>query len=877
MSPDSTFPKIVAPIHVREQAGRDRSKEWIRVGVPFPRGFVRDEAAIEVRDDVGVLPYQGRRTASWPDGSVQWMIIDTLVTVGSYESVVLNAGLRASASVHDVASSPLSVTEVSDGFVVDTGAAGFRVARDCEGPLAAVHIGSCSLLASGGSTTRIRAADGNEYKAVVDRLSLDGCGPVVASVVADGGFVCGRRRLPLSFRSRTTFVAGSSAVRVEFRIRNPRAARHPGGLWDLGDPGSVRFSDLSIAFAPRDGPRGAWWYAEDPSDTRLSDAAVSLAIYQDSSGGENWDSPNHVDAAGKLTVSFSGYRVYTGTAGNRKIVAEGRRAAPGLGRATEAGWIAATTADFWQNFPKVLRLNGPDLSVGLFPAECKAGFELQGGEQKRHVVLLDFGLAGSDHRLASMQAPLSVTVAPGWIEMTGAVAWFTAAEHTDSEADRYVNSGVEGPHSFFAKREVIDEYGWRNYGDLYADHEAVHDRGEKPLVAHYNNQYDFVYGALVQYLRTGDERWRRLMEDAARHTIDIDVYHTSEDRAAYNGGLFWHTDHYKPAATGTHRSYSRHNGGRGYGGGPANEHNYTSGLLHYYYITGDPEARETVLELANWVIAMDDIAKVLRPFVADPTGLATCTTRRDYHGPGRGAGNSINALLDAYALTHERRYLSLAETLIQRCVHPRDDGAALRLDEPEERWSYLVFLQIVGKYLTCKSELGEFDYGFHYAHESLLRYASWMLDNEVPYKDVLHKVLIPTETWPAHDIRKCHVLNIASLYADEAMRVRLRDKAAFYFDRCLRDLLSFETAHFTRPLVILCVYGHVQAFFDKHYQGAAFPVEHAHDFGAPRRSAGQQSKLATVTMQKALRLSDEARRRMRYRLYDLQERLGLRA
>lgn len=111
--------------------------------------------------------------------------------------------------------------------------------------------------------------------------------------------------------------------------------------------------------------------------------------------------------------------------------------------------------------------------------------------------------------------------------------------------------------------------------------------------------------------------------------------------------------------------------------------------------------------------------------------------------------------------------MSKAEELIQRCIHPADNIAALDLDEPEYRWSYLVFLQVLGKYLDIKVEFGEIDYLFQYARESLLAYAKWILENEAPYKDVLHKVLIPTETWPAHDIRKCHVLHVASEYVGQ--------------------------------------------------------------------------------------------------------------
>src|SRR5690606_9880651 len=161
------------------------------------------------------------------------------------------------------------------------------------------------------------------------------------------------------------------------------------------------------------------------------------------------------------------------------------------------------------------------------------------------------------------------------------------------------------------------------------------------------------------WLRSGgNELWLDLLRDAARHTIDIDIYHTSEDRPAYSGGLFWHTDHHRPAATSTHRTYSRKNGPIGrYGGGPSNEHNYTSGLLLYYWLTGDGAARDAVIGLADWVVAMDDGARTWLSLLDEgPTGKASCTVSPDYHKPGRGAGNSINALLDAYAACGDRRY-----------------------------------------------------------------------------------------------------------------------------------------------------------------------------------------------------------------------------
>src|SRR5439155_1016122 len=130
-----------------------------------------------------------------------------------------------------------------------------------------------------------------------------------------------------------------------------------------------------------------------------------------------------------------------------------------------------------------------------------------------------------------------------------------------------VNAAVEGADSFVCKRETIDEFGWRNFGDIYADHENAFSGESQPIVSHYNNQYDAIGGFAAQFMRTGDGRWWRLMTELATHVSDIDIYHTDRDKAAYNHGLFWHTYHYVGAGACSHRSYPRHP--KVGGGGPA--------------------------------------------------------------------------------------------------------------------------------------------------------------------------------------------------------------------------------------------------------------------------------------------------------------------
>jgi hypothetical protein len=834
----------------------------VRIGVPMPRGWCTDPQALSARTVSGnePLPIQSRVLGRWADRSVKWLLVSLLpsasfgVSGGSIQLEVRGAGL---------AEPGLSVDQNQSGVSVDTGAAWFRFDRGGDRLLSSVTLadGGVALGPEGG---RLRVTDGMGQVCTprVDSVVVEEHGPVMAVIVQHGTVVCGG---PLEFVARWTVVCGARSAMLELRLRNPRPARHPGGLWDLGDPGSLLLGDVSVDMMPAAPPASIGWRATSEAPI-VSSSQVEWSLYQDSSGGERWDSVNHVDADGQCGVAFRGWI----TRGDGAAVS-GDRAQPGLELAGTGPSIAASLQDFWQNFPKALRSRGGRMSVGLFPQERGKPIELQGGEQKRHRMGFAFGPDALDQAQA-LVAPIHSWVDPAWVEASAAVSGFVADLQGDPAWERYVRTIVDGPRSFVQRREAIDEYGWRHFGDLWADHEAVHHSGPEPFVSHYNNQYDFVFAAGLHAMRTGDAGWARLAREAAEHTVDIDVYHTVGDRAAFNGGLFWHTDHHLPARTCTHRTYSVANAkGGDYGGGPSNEHDYASGLLLHYFRTGDVDALEAVVGLGDWVLAMDDGARTLFGIIdPGPTGLASRTLEAEYHGPGRGAGNSIATLLDAYFATGQRTYFDKADELVRRCIHPSDDIAKRRLDDPERRWSYLVFLQVLGaRYLAAKHELGEIDYLFQYARAALLHYADWMLEHETPYVDVFHKFDLPTESWPAHDIRKCHVMHLAARWDDRGSAERFRSKAAAFYQRCLGDLDTFETRYLTRPLVILGTYGHLHAYFERlaHTRDADRVLwRHGYDFGIPQIFSSQTARLRQTLRQRVATVGREFARLVRDRI-----------
>ncbi len=786
-------------------------------GVPFPRGAWDGEGPARLASSVGLIASSFRILERWSDGSVRWSLFDLLLPIGTAagEEIRIDVSRPAdrpfptggpvSAGVTpdggtsrspSPAPGPLRLQEFAGAIDVDTGAATFRLEAGIAFPFASVTAGGASI--GGGAVCRLVAEDagGRRATARVRALVIEETGPLRACVRLEGVFdgdgaassnAADSSPPLLAFIARLHFHAGSSSVRLLLTTRNPRRAAHPGGHWELGDAGSVLLRVLTLSIDAPGCDRVAW-RAEPTLPVQLREgAAASLEIVQDSSGGENWKSRVHLDRDRRIATTFRGYRERID--GKERA---GLRASPWAAIHDGGRGVSIAPRWFWQNFPAAIEAAPGAVALRLFPRQYASLHEIQGGEQKTHEVVLAFGEEASAPERSLPPDPPLVRPTPAAFAASGAIPYLVPrAPGAPSLHDRLVGRALEGPDTFEAKRERADESGWRHFGELWADHEARFHEGPESFVAHYHNQYDVVYGAFLPFARTGDPRWHRIHEELARHVVDVDVYHTTEDKPAYNQGLFWHTVHYVDADLSTHRSYPKRGS---QGGGPDDEHNYTTGLLHRYLAGGDAQARETVIASAAWVIDADDGERtIFRWLDRGRTGLATKTRAFDYHGPGRGAGNSLNALLDGWRLTRDERFLVKAREVTRRVIHPAQDVARLDLLDAENRWSYTVFLQALGKSLDTAEEAGRIDEDYAYARASLLAFARWMADHERPILDAPDRLEYPTETWAAQDVRKSDVFLFAALHSEGADRARFLERAGFFFHRSLRDLDAFPT------------------------------------------------------------------------------------
>ncbi|MFZ5603132.1 MAG: hypothetical protein ACOY7J_11840 [Pseudomonadota bacterium] len=795
------------PITLQERQGIHRTAEPLRVGVPLAEGVVASAGHLQLQDEDGsAIPADIQVTARWADSSLRWCLLDFSASVPALGVKKLQLAVLEAASA---AAPPaaLSLQEQDGGFVVATGAARFRIAASqpalslltASGDGIALHFPQLNwpqlITANGDScTVQVEQTDVSARQAQA-RLSVSQQGVFAAPAQAPANEPFCR------FESRFTFFANSTRVHWEFTLHNPRAALHPGGLWDLGDPGSVFFRQLSAGIH-LPSPGSTHYQLEACQD--WTTAMANAELLQASSGGEHWDSRNHVNHQGQVTLPFRGYRFGDGVREQ-----SGLRASPLV--FSSAG-VSLHPVQFWQNFPKAITATPESIKLQLFPEQVGDLFELQGGEKKTHSVLLDFSIERD--ALAGARAPLVAALAADYIASTGCIQHFAAQPEP---LDELIATGLDPARGFSAKREIIDEYGWRHFGDIFADHESLYLKNGELFISHYNNQYDPLYGFIRQFLHTGNPAWMELANDLARHVTDIDIYHTQADRAEYNGGLFWHTDHYVDAFTASHRTYSRQQKPNGVdvtgGGGPGGQHCYSHGLLLHYFLTGAESSRAAVLELARWIghfydgtgTLVEQLIRVKSQTLPRLRSAGSDGVLNHRYPLDRGVGNYINAVLDTYAITADPAHLQQAERIIRGTVHPQDRIADRHFDDIEGTWFHTVFFQAVIRFLTVKQQQHQTDdTGYRYALSSLLHYAQWMADADSPYLHHAEKLDYPNDTWTAQDIRKANILYFASRHAPQPeQRQKMRERADYFYQYVCQQLAASDTLHFARILALL--------------------------------------------------------------------------
>lgn len=252
----------------------------VTFGVGFATGRAWPGDAWRVSSDDGrCLRTQVRSLDLWPDGSVRWLLVHVHVPDEGAA-----ARWRLECITEPVAGGPVvRATEAAGAVHIDTGAIRLVFQADAPRLITSVDGADGALLDADGGGVCVTDESGAQTWATPSRVEIEDAGPLMCTVLLTGRIPLAGR-VSLDFLARVRAFAGMSAVRVSVTIRNPNRARHPGGFWDLGDPGSVLMRDASFQLAgsaPASAVRASVEMLEP-----WTACGQPFELYQDSSGGE---------------------------------------------------------------------------------------------------------------------------------------------------------------------------------------------------------------------------------------------------------------------------------------------------------------------------------------------------------------------------------------------------------------------------------------------------------------------------------------------------------------------------------------------------------------------------------------------------------------
>ncbi|MCC7519010.1 MAG: hypothetical protein IT578_07490 [Verrucomicrobiae bacterium] len=587
--------------HFSQLVGAPRMAWPVRVGVPFPQGVLRDAEILALRDAGRDLPCAPTVTARWPDGSLKWVSLLALVDLEVSETRTLLlefGGKKAAASCLMEASSDTKGWRISNGSLAIEG----------DGTLEAFRVTwKGATLATHPPTFSIELDDGRKGTPAWKSVRVEKPDALRARAVFSGRYLLTDGSPSLHVELGFELTAGQDWVEGFHRVTHAVPSQSRIGVRHLG---MIQRWELGKAeYVVRQVHRGEEWL------------------------------PRDVQAPGRVEVLVTAQRARVSDHAMVKETVEKYPSYLRSGLDNVEPWLTATDGRrlvmFWTDeatghSPQGWALEKGAFAIDWFPSWAEAPALFPQGRAKTHLWRWHFSpalprpVAGPDARrafdspfasLATLhsQDPL-VSIGPSWARRCGVMHLSRALEWAPSQHPRF--EGIFNHH--FDLKWPQGCMDWGDDVDPGYTRSYVETGLKKAAPVWTNNEYDFLYAAAHQMLRTGQPRFWRVVRRCARHALDVDFVHFSEDPWLHHGSPAHSADHTTAA------SYP--------------SHIWTEGLLHWWYLSADERAFDIARKSGDFLLRYLD----KRWWVMEATA--------------RESGWTLLALAELYAATGEARY-----------------------------------------------------------------------------------------------------------------------------------------------------------------------------------------------------------------------------
>ncbi len=640
---------VEVALSVKEPAGIARMSQPATGGVSFKPGEVKSAKDLVLLDEKGKpVPAQFTVLGKHADGSVQWVLVDVITDVAAKGETKYK--LKTGGGKNPAPRKPLKITEDTGKVAFDTGALKLSVSKltfslfhsvEVKGEKAvtggSVELTNCELEKVQPPAKKGRKPpppfftykkDGKTFPckpATPRRFKWEYQGPIRATLRVDGDYKLAGGA-PLSYTARLTAWSGSSAVRVRFSVRNSNPKEGRDAFISRAALG------LKLAFPATEQGAGLDWAAG-------GDGAVGLLIQNRHTAGIYKGPGTYL--RGEFGCGWSkGWK--------------------GLYR-QEVRDKAAFVEVVSRNLAVANKKKG---ELGFHP---QGAFALADRAHKQSEIWFDFYVgkrsAAQNEKLARSFRSKLLVLASGkhYSETEGlAVGHFgtLADEIASYKAWGWKGADEKGkypakPHQPFA----------------FVPMEWIHDVSED----------DCVEGYLLQFLRTGDrgffdwaEAWCGLYRGHAIYRTDWGerwgVAPPAGDRTNSGLGFGWYGPHfYGWPDSRMHRC-----------------HHYGRGIFDFYMMTGDVDALEAGLDLAE--------AECL-PYLKYKTGKGFAF--------GRTFGRAFLTAISAWKATRDEKWKKVADHMASMILKGTNWDPKLSI--------YRQGLGIKGSYFARAWTKGHFD------------------------------------------------------------------------------------------------------------------------------------------------------------------------
>lgn len=521
-----------------------RIAEPCSVAIPFAQGVLRDPADGVVLDGEKPVPLQTRVTATWPDGSIKWLLVHFLADLPGNQKKHFCFDIHKSSDA--VPDNPVSIIDSDGRPTLRTGALTLTLCNPGEkGIFYSAKGDAFSFKKDEFKGPLIYSSEGEPWCAEVGEKGWEIMekGPVRAVLETKGKHRHPSGRMWMDYVLRLYAFAGKPWIQIEYQILNKEKGAEQ------------KIQGIELNFAPGQGN-------SLPVQTALATSNYLSDIRKGT--GENrlhfridadyllYDANEHIPE--------TMYGTFWADWNHR-----------------ERGGVCATLYQAYQNFPKALEVGGTQLQIGILPKEGD-GIPFIQGVAKTHRLFLQFhGPEATPEELnirsLQFQMPDRPVIKPEVYRDAG-VFENLFLEYKIHKVERKL---------FNMADSRAKAYGMLHWGDALDMGYTLQGRGNGELVWT-NNEYDFPHAAMLMYARTAERRMLDYMLVAAQHWMDVDICHYSEDELRLHGQI----EHSAKHATGRVSPC----------------HEWVEGLLDFYHQTGEPSAYEAAIGIGENVVKL---------------------------------------------------------------------------------------------------------------------------------------------------------------------------------------------------------------------------------------------------------------------------------